>query len=434
MTPETISPSVGRSRGSWMAQPFVLGPWAVVASFGTYACMYGFRKPFTAAAFSGEDWPANFKTWLVVAQVFGYTVSKFIGIRVISEMHPERRARVLLLLVVASELALLLFGLLPAPLNAVCLFLNGLTLGLVFGLVLGFLEGRRMTEALVAGLCASFILADGFSKSVGGTLLQWGISERWMPCVAGLLFLVPLLGFVAMLQQIPPPSPEDEVARTIRVRMTRADRVGWLRRHGVGIGLISFAYLLITVLRSLRSDFSPEIWKSFGTSGQPAVFTQSELWVALGVVAATGSVSCVRDNRKSFFLALGLSLVGLVLGGVALVGQSLGIFDGFSMMVLLGLGLYLPYVAVHATLFERLIAVTKNPGNLGFLLYLSDAFGYLGYVGIMILKLTAPPKVAFFEFFQTIAGIALTLAFASLVAARLVFHRSIPQAQDVVLA
>ena len=396
--------------------------------------MYGFRKPFTAATFSGEDWPANFKTWLVVAQVFGYTASKFIGIRVISEMPPERRARVLLILVVASELALLLFGLLPAPLNAVCLFMNGLALGLVFGLVLGFLEGRRTTEALVAGLCASFILADGFSKSVGGTLLQWGISERWMPCVAGLLFLVPLLGFVAMLQQIPPPSPEDEVARTIRVRMTRADRVGWLRRHGVGIGLISFAYLLITVLRSLRSDFSPEIWKSFGTSGQPAVFTQSELWVALGVVAATGSVSCVRDNRKSFFLALGLSLVGLLLGGVALVGQSLGIFDGFSMMVLLGLGLYLPYVAVHATLFERLIAVTKNPGNLGFLLYLSDAFGYLGYVGIMILKLTAPPKVAFFEFFQTIAGIALTLAFASLVAARLVFHRSIPQAQDVVLA
>jgi Family of unknown function (DUF5690) len=36
---------------------------------------------------------------------------------------------------------------------------------MVFGLILGFLEGRRHTEALTAGLCASFILADGTSKS-----------------------------------------------------------------------------------------------------------------------------------------------------------------------------------------------------------------------------------------------------------------------------
>ena len=36
---------------------------------------------------------------------------------------------------------------------------------LVFGLVLGFLEGRRMTEAFVAGLCASFILADGITTT-----------------------------------------------------------------------------------------------------------------------------------------------------------------------------------------------------------------------------------------------------------------------------
>lgn len=26
--------------------------WAVVAAFGTYFCMYGFRKPFTAASYS----------------------------------------------------------------------------------------------------------------------------------------------------------------------------------------------------------------------------------------------------------------------------------------------------------------------------------------------------------------------------------------------
>jgi hypothetical protein len=57
-----------------------------------------------------------------------------------------------LVLIAAGEIALLLFGFVPRPWNAVCLFLNGLPLGMVFGLVLGFLEGRQLTEALAAGL------------------------------------------------------------------------------------------------------------------------------------------------------------------------------------------------------------------------------------------------------------------------------------------
>ena len=43
---------------------------------------------------------------------------------------------------------------------------------MVFGLVLGFLEGRQTTELLAAGLCASFILADGIMKSVGQNFID----------------------------------------------------------------------------------------------------------------------------------------------------------------------------------------------------------------------------------------------------------------------
>ena len=421
----------GDGMGAGMARPMRGAMWAMVAAFGTYACMYGFRKPFTAAGFSGEGWPAHFKVWLVTSQVLGYTVSKFIGIRVISEMAPGRRARALLMWVGLSELALLLFVLVPAPWNAVCLFFNGLPLGLVFGLVLGFLEGRRQTEALVAGLCTSFILADGFSKSVGATLLQWGVSERWMPSVAGLLFLGPLLGFVWMLQRIPAPSAADQIARAVREPMSGADRRGWIRRHGLGLGLITIGYLLITVLRSLRADFAPELWKGLVGRGQPAVFTQSEMWVAFGVLLASGSLFLVRDNRRSFFLALDLCLAGLALGMLALLGQQTGILGGFGFMVLLGLGLYLPYVAVHATVFERLIAVTRDPGNLGFLMYLADAFGYLGYVGVMLWKLSGPVTGEFLPFFRGTAGIALIGSFGAFLGARWVFARSIPASEGV---
>ena len=47
------------------------------------------------------------------------------------------------------------------------MFINGLPLGMVFGLVMAYLEGRRQTEMLAAVLCASFIVSSGFVKSVG---------------------------------------------------------------------------------------------------------------------------------------------------------------------------------------------------------------------------------------------------------------------------
>ncbi|MEZ6117261.1 MAG: DUF5690 family protein [Pirellulaceae bacterium] len=144
--------------------------YCIVAAFGTYFCMYAFRKPFTAATYDGiEMLGIGYKTVLVISQVLGYTISKFLGIKFVSEAEPHRRAIMILMLIGIAQAALLLFAIVPPPYNFVCLFINGLPLGMVFGLVLGFLEGRKMTELLTAGLCASFILSGGAVKSVG----QW---------------------------------------------------------------------------------------------------------------------------------------------------------------------------------------------------------------------------------------------------------------------
>ena len=63
--------------------------YAMVASFSTYACMYAFRKPFTVATFEGLSWAGiDYKIVLITAQVLGYTASKFIGIKVVSELPP----------------------------------------------------------------------------------------------------------------------------------------------------------------------------------------------------------------------------------------------------------------------------------------------------------------------------------------------------------
>src|SRR5205807_8744528 len=96
---------------------------ALAAAFTAYFCMYGFRKPFTAADYEGDFLGGvGYKTVLVTAQVLGYTASKFIGIKVIAEMRPERRAAWLLGLIGLAELALVLFAVVPPPYNFPPLF------------------------------------------------------------------------------------------------------------------------------------------------------------------------------------------------------------------------------------------------------------------------------------------------------------------------
>ena len=380
--------------------PLALSAWAVIAAFGAYFCTYAFRKPWTAATFADANvWGVAEKSVLVVAQVLGYTLAKFAGIRVIAEMPPERRALGIVGLLAGAEVSLILFGIAPRPLHVAALFLNGLSLGIVFGLILGFLEGRRQTEALTAGLCASFILADGVCKSVGSWLLGQGVSERWMPAAAGLIFVPPSLLFVAMLTRIPPPNQHDLDQRNARPPMDRADRVALFRRHGFGILTVVAAYLFVSIARGVRADFAPEIWRALGVTTVPSTFANSEILVALGVLIANGLSVLIGDNRRAFFGSIGVALAGSGLMLVALAGRQQGLIDPFAFMVLLGLGLYLPYVAIHTTIFERWLAMTRERGNLGFLLYVADAVGYLAYAGLILVRGWLPVQTDPIRFF-----------------------------------
>lgn len=399
--------------------------WAMLAAFGCYFCMYAFRKPFTAAGFSDTSvWGLGFKTVLVTSQVAGYTLSKFLGIKVIAEMPPHRRAWTLLQLVLLAEGALLLFGLVPRPWNAVCLFANGLPLGMVFGLVLGALEGRRMTEALAAGLCASFILADGVMKTVGAWLLQRRVPEDWMPSAAGALFLFPLAVCVVMLHQIPVPTERDIAARTRRSTMNGAERWSFLQRYALGLLPLVVIFLAVTIVRSIRADFAPEIWKDLlGIAAAPGTFTTSEIYVALGVLAVNGSACLIADNRRAFFVSLATCGLGFGLLTLALVGLRGELLNPFMFMVLVGLGMYLPYVAFHTTVFERMLGMTREPGNVGFLMYVADSIGYLGYVTVMIARNFGPAPKELLSLLITVCWATIGVSIVCLVVSWLYFSQ-----------
>src|SRR4249919_836896 len=126
------------------ASPGLFAAYAVTMAFSTYFAMYSFRKPFAAAHFSGAMiGPLDLKSALIISQLLGYALSKFLGIKVNSEMRPGQRAWALVLLIAWAEAALILFAVLPPQGKVVALFLNGLPLGTVWGVVFSFLEGRR---------------------------------------------------------------------------------------------------------------------------------------------------------------------------------------------------------------------------------------------------------------------------------------------------
>jgi len=410
-----------RAAGYYLEKhPWLLNLWAVTAAFSSYFSMYMFRKPFTAASYhlpgaegeaTADGVPLEMlssvaavdhwdqKTVLVAAQVFGYMISKFIGVRVISSMESGKRATAFLGLLAVSHLALLLFAILPSPYHIGAIFLNGLPLGMVFGLVLGFLEGRRMTEALTAGLCASFILAGGFSKTLGSWVLQYltesmGLSlenaERWMPFVAGFVFIAPLVFSVWMLTQIPPPAQQDIQARSKRVPMSRKDRYDLLQNYGFGIGAVAVAFFLTTILRSIRDDFAPEIFQGLGVGVAATDYTRIDIVVASIVLVVNGLSVLVSENRRALLLSLMVCLAGFVLIPIAFMLVDGGRVSASGFMILLGAGLYLPYVAIHTTVFERMIALIRDRSNLAFLIYVVDSLGYLGYVVIMLLRNLLP--------------------------------------------
>lgn len=389
-------------------QELFLSVWAMVAAFGTYFCMYAFRKPFEVGEYRGHAFALGESRWelftlVVTAQTIGYTLSKFLGIKVISEVSASARVYWLVGLIGLAELALLGFALVPPPWNFVSLFFNGLALGMVFGMVMGFLEGRRTTEALLAALCASFIIASGVVKSVGKSLIQdYRVNEYWMPFVTGLLFVPPLLLCTWMLTRIPPPTAEDIALRSARTPMTSADRWAFFNRYALGLILLVGFYVLLTILRTVRDVYGNDIWKGLGFGKAPGIFAQSETLVMFGVVAINGLAVIFRNNRLAFLVALGTSCLGLLLGLVSLVSFGRGWVDGFTYMVLLGMGLYLPYVAFHTTLLDRLVALLRDRGNIGFLMYLADSFGYLGFV--VFINIAGPMGLLeserFMDFFQ----------------------------------
>ncbi len=385
--------------------------YAALVAFGTYSCMYAFRKPFTAGIFEGVTFLGiDYKIWLVITQTIGYACSKFYGIRFIAEMKGNKRARSIMLLIGISWLALLGFAAVPAPYNILFLFLNGFPLGMIWGLVFSYLEGRRSTEFMGAVLSISFIFSSGFVKSVGKmTVVDWHVTEYWMPFVTGLVFVVPIIIFILLLEQIPPPSAEDEQQRTRRAPMNKQERRSFLQAFLPGLILLIASYVLLTVLRDMRDNFAADIWQDLGYGAKAGIFTQTEIPISIAIILIMGMLVFVKNNFHAFMLNHFIVITGFLVALISTILYKQHRMDPVWWMTLTGLGLYMGYIPFNCIFFERLIAVFKYVSNVGFVIYVADSFGYLGSVLVMLFKNFSGMSLSWSQFFMdAVIGVSAT--------------------------
>lgn len=371
------------------------------AAFGCYTSMYAFRKAFASATFEHQEFlHIDYKVWLVIAQMLGYTLSKFYGIRFISESGKSKRAKSIISLVLFSWLSLLGFALVPAPYNILFLFLNGFPLGMIWGLVFSYLEGRKTTEFMGAMMSVSLIFASGFVKTVArGMMSVFSVNEYWMPFLTGLIFLLPLLLFIFCLEILPPPTKEDQALRTKRVPMDAKQRKAFILTFLPGIVLTIVIYVLLTCIRDMRDNFEVEIWSGLGIHNNH-IYTQIDTIISVVVLLMMGLLILIKNNLHAFTV-----IHMMIISGCLLVGASTYLFDkgmisAVPWMAMLGTGLYMAYIPYNAIFFERMIANFHYKSNIGFIMYVADSIGYLGSFSVLLFREFGDANISWAHFFK----------------------------------
>jgi hypothetical protein len=181
--------------------------------------------------------------------------------------------------------------------------------------------------------------------------------------------------------------------------MNAAQRRDFFRRYAIGLCLLVAIYVLLSVYRDFRDNFAVELWSALGFRDTPAIFTLAEIPVAVLTLTFIGALCLIKDNRRAFWVSLATIAFGGVLTGLATLGYRSQLVVPACWLIAVGVGMYIPYIAFHVMVFERLIAVARKESNIGYLMYIADAFGYLGSTAIMLFRNFGARNVSWLEFF-----------------------------------
>ena len=261
-------------------------------------------------------------------------------------------------------------------------------------------QGRKGTDFIGATLAVSFIVSSGVVKSVAKWLqLTFSIEDKWIPFTTGLIFLLPLTLFIYLLEKVSDPSEEEKELKVPRLPMSKNERALFFHKFRFGIIAFIVIYIMLTLFRDLRDNYAADIWVNLGYNNA-AMFTNTELPIAIVILAIIASMVFVKNNRWAFLMSQIAIIIGFFIAGVSTYFFQQHIITGYSWMLLVGLGLYMGYIPFNSILFDRMIATFRLKGNVGFLMYLMDSFGYLASVVVIILKNAMHVKLNWATFYS----------------------------------
>lgn len=378
--------------------------WAGGAALLSYSLVYALRKPFTAASFeNAEFFDLDYKVVVTISQILGYVISKFIGIKLISELKAEERFKFILTSVLLAEASLILFGLLSTPFNVAAMFLNGLSLGCMWGVIFSFIEGRRVTDILASLLGGSMVVSSGTAKSVGLYVMNHlHVSEFWMPALIGAVALPLLLLLGWALNRLPKPTQEDIAMKSERETLNGRQRRELFKSYMPFLSMLFVANIAIVVLRDIKEDFLVNIIDV--SSYSPWLFAQIDSIVTLIILGIFGLMVFVKDNLKALSVLFVLIMSGMVVMSVVSFGQEQFRLSPVAWLFIQSLCLYITYLTFQTIFFDRFIACFRIRGNVGFFIVTTDFLGYTGTVVVLVLKEFCNPNIDWALFYNQLAG------------------------------
>lgn len=401
--------------------------WAGGAALLSYSLVYALRKPYTAASFEGLTFMgSDYKVAVTTIQILGYVIAKFFGIKIISELKKENRFRFFVGSAILAELALVGFGLLEAPYNVAAMFVNGLSLGCMWGVIFSFIESRKVTDILASLLGVSMVFSSGVAKSFGlFAMNEMQIDQFWMPAVIG-GFALPLLVFMGyMLKRLPQPTAEDIALRNERVVLDGKGRVALFRKYAPILTLLFIGNFMLLVLRDIKEDFLVNILDMSNQSSW--LFARIDTIVTLIILGIFALFAFFRSNIRALLWLMTLVIAGcLTMTYVSFHYETLNL-KPVTWLFIQSLSLYIAYLTFQTIFFDRFIACFRIKGNVGFFIALIDFIGYLGTVTLLSTKEFLNIELEWFALFNHIAGFVGATCSILFIVASILIHRKYMQ-------
>jgi len=378
--------------------------WGGGSVLFVYFLVYMLRKAFTAATFEGyELWGMDFKIIISISQILGYLLAKFYGVKIISELKRNNRLPAIILSAAGAEFSLILFGLIPFPYNFFCLFLNGLSLGCMWGFLFAYIEGRRFTDILASLLGISIVISSGAAKSFGLFLLDLEVNPFWMPALIGGIAL-PLLTVIAfLLNRLPEPTSQDKHERSERVPLSGKQRIALFKKYAPLLIPLLTVNILYTVLRDIKEDFLVNIVNHTSINLTPFLFVRIDSVVAILLLLILGAMIKVNNNEKAMFILLSIMMTGSLLILLTSVFFNSLMEMPIVWLFLQSMGIYSAYLAFQTIFFDRFIANFQIFGNVGFFIYLADFLGYLASCIFLFVKSFLPFEINWLDYYNLLA-------------------------------